>query len=135
MQKKLKDVTALLGKEVEFKGTMRFFGTARVEGHFKGQILGEGTLIIGQEAKIESEIHASTVIIYGEIHGNIIAEKEINLCVPAKVYGDIEAPAIEIEKGVVFEGKSHLREPVITDKEELDIVKTLRTTNRKSKDE
>jgi len=134
MKNKLKNVTALFGKEVEFAGNMRFFGTARVDGYFKGKILGEGTLIIGEEAKIESEIHASTVINYGEIRGNIIAEKEINLCVPGKVYGNIEAPVIQIEKGVVFEGKSLLHEPVLIDDEELDITKTLKRKNRDKND-
>jgi len=134
MKNKLKDVSALFGKEVEFTGNMRFYGTARVDGHFKGNILGEGTLIIGEEAKIESEIHASTVINYGEIHGNIVAEKEINLCVPGKVYGNIEAPIIEIEKGAVFEGKSLLHEPEVIDGEELDIIKTLKRRSRGEKD-
>jgi len=130
MKNKLKNITALFGKEVEFTGNMRFYGMARVDGHFKGKILGEGTLIIGEEAKIESEIHASTVINYGEIHGNILAEKEINICVPGKVYGNIEAPVIEIEKGVVFEGQSLLHEPKLIDDEELDIFKTLKRKNR-----
>ncbi len=118
-------ITCLLGKESTFEGIIKFNGNARIDGQFKGELFGEGTLFIGEYAKIESEIHASSVINYGEIHGNIYAKKEIELHVPGKVYGNIEAPSVEIEKGVVFEGISRQRKSKLIDDEKFEIKKSL----------
>jgi len=119
------DITCFLGKESSFEGIIRFKGTTRIDGRSKGKIVGEGTLFIGNEAVVESEIHASTVINSGEIHGNIYAQNEIELHVPAKVYGNFEAPTIEMEKGVIFEGTSWQRKPKLTDDEKLEIKNAL----------
>ena len=112
-----KNITCFFGKESTFEGIIKFHGNARIDGRFKGKIWGGGTLLIGETAKIESDIHALAVINYGEIHGSIYAEKEIELHVPGKVYGNIEAPSVGIEKGVIFEGTSWQRKPKLADDE------------------
>jgi cytoskeletal protein CcmA (bactofilin family) len=76
----------------------------RIDGRFKGEINTEGTLIVGETALIDSDIHASNVIISGEIRGNIVAGEKIEIIAPGKVFGDIEAPSVTINTGVVFEG-------------------------------
>ena len=117
--------SCLLGKESTFEGIIKLNGNARIDGQFKGELLGGETLLIGETAKIESDIHALAVISYGEIHGNIYAKKEIELHVPGKVYGNIEAPSVAIEKGVTFEGTSWQRKPKLTDDEKLELKKSL----------
>jgi len=99
-----KDTVSFLGKDMEIEGSLKFTGTIRIEGHFKGNIFSKGTLVIGEGGKVEADIHASHIVNYGEIHGKVIADKSIDIRVPGKVFGDIEAPVVEIEKGVVFEG-------------------------------
>jgi len=119
------NISCFLGKESTFGGIIQFQGNARIDGQFKGELLGGETLLIGETAKIESDIHALAVISYGEIHGNIYAKKEIELHVPGKVYGNIEAPSVAIEKGVTFEGTSWQRKPKLTDDEKLELKKSL----------
>ena len=99
-----KNIETFLGKYTEFEGDLKFFGAIRVDGFVKGNILGEGTLYIGEGSKIESDIHVTNIVNYGEIHGNIIAEKKIDIRMPGKVFGNIEAPVIEIETGAIFQG-------------------------------
>ena len=120
-----KNITTYFGKESEFKGTLKFSGNLQIEGRIKGNISGEGNVLIGETAKIESDIHALAVINYGEIRGNIYAENEIELHVPGKVYGNLEAPSVEIEKGAIFEGISRQRKPKLTDDEKLELKKSL----------
>lgn len=125
--KSLKNVACFLGQDTQFEGSLKFFGTARIDGRVKGKILSAGTtIIIGETAKIESDVYAATVISYGEIHGKITAEKEIVLRFPAKVYGNIEAPSVEIEKGVIFEGTSWQRKPEQIDDEKTAIELSLK---------
>lgn len=108
--KKIKDhINAFLGKDSEFEGKFSFSGTVRIDGSFKGEIFTGDTLIIGEEAVVESEIHASHIIISGEVQGNVIGENKIEMLSPAKVFGNIQAPVITIEAGVIFEGTCQMQ--------------------------
>ncbi len=98
------DIGSFLGKNIKFEGDLKFSGAIRIEGYVKGNISGEGTLLIDIEGKVESDIYVSQVINYGEIHGNIIAEEKIDLRASGTVFGNIKAPVIEIEEGATFQG-------------------------------
>lgn len=109
VKKKNNEINAFLGRDTEFDGKLTFVGTVRVDGRFKGEIFTEGTLIVGESASIESDIHASHILISGEIRGNIVADDRIEIHAPGKVYGNIQAPTVVMDEGVVFEG--HCRMP------------------------
>ena len=98
------EINAFLGKNTDFEGKLSFGGTVRIDGHFKGKIISEGTLIVGETAVIESEVHVSHIMISGEVRGNILASKRIEIHAPGKVFGTICAPAVLMDEGVVFEG-------------------------------
>lgn len=105
MKKKEYQLMAYLGKEMEPDGKLKSHGnTIRIDGHFKGEILAEGTLIIGEEGMIEANIEASCIEISGEIHGNIHADKRVDIYATGKVFGDINSPIVAIDEGGIFEG-------------------------------
>ncbi len=107
--KKVKDeIKAFLGTGTEFDGKLSFSGAVRLDGRFKGEIFSEGTLILGETALVESDIRASHIIISGEVHGNIIAERKLELRAPGKVIGNVQAPTLTIEEGVIFEGNCRM---------------------------
>ena len=109
VKKKKNEINAFLGRDTDFEGKLTFTGAVRLDGRFRGEILTEGTLIVGESASIESDIHASHIIISGEIRGNIIADDRIQIHAPGKVYGNIEAPTVVIDEGVVFEGHCRMQ--------------------------
>jgi cytoskeletal protein CcmA (bactofilin family) len=102
--KKREEVIAFLGKGTEFEGKLTFHGAIRIDGHFKGEISSDGNLIIGEEGMIEANIHVSYIVICGEIHGDIIADKRIEVHMPGKVFGNIQAPVLVMDEGVIFKG-------------------------------
>ncbi|MBN2034427.1 MAG: polymer-forming cytoskeletal protein [Deltaproteobacteria bacterium] len=102
-----KSVT-FLGKETKFEGKLGFEGLIRIDGYVKGKIEAKGNLIIGDEALIEADIHVSYASISGEVHGNITADQRVDIHAPAKVFGNIYAPAVVIEEGVIFEGHTKM---------------------------
>jgi cytoskeletal protein CcmA (bactofilin family) len=109
IMKKRDEINAFLGKDTEFEGKLSFKGAVRIDGHFTGEIFTEGTLIVGELAVIESNIHVSHIIISGEIRGNIIADNRIEIHAPGKVFGNIQAPTVIIEEGVIFEGNCRMQ--------------------------
>ena len=102
-------INAFLGKDTEFEGKLSFKGFVRIDGRFTGEILTEGTLIVGESAVIRSDVHVSQIIISGEIRGNILADTRIEIHAPGKVFGNIQSPAVIIEEGVIFEGNCRMQ--------------------------
>ncbi|MGC4119141.1 MAG: polymer-forming cytoskeletal protein [Myxococcales bacterium] len=98
------DVNAVLGRGTEFTGKLTFEGEVRIAGRFTGEIFSKDRLQIDDGAKVQAEITAGVVVVYGEITGNIKATSVVELKSTAKVKGNIETPALIIEKGVIFEG-------------------------------
>lgn len=109
IMKNRNEINAFLGKDTEFEGKLSFKGAVRIDGHLTGEIFTEGTLIVGESAVIKSDIHVSHIIISGEIRGNIKADNRIEIHAPGKVFGNIQAPAVIIEEGVIFEGNCRMQ--------------------------
>jgi len=98
------DMHTLLGKGSEFEGKLSFEGQVRIDGKFSGQIFTKDTLVIGDGAKVNAEIAAGTVIINGQVEGNVRAALMVEIHQPARVKGNLETPALSMDKGVIFEG-------------------------------
>src|SRR5213596_3289737 len=94
------EVHTLIGKGSEFEGKLTFEGQVRIDGRFSGQISTKDVLVIGDGAKVNAEIMAGTVIVNGSVEGNIKATQMIELHQPGRVKGNLETPAISIDKGV-----------------------------------
>jgi cytoskeletal protein CcmA (bactofilin family) len=93
-----------LGEGAEFEGKLTFKGTVRIDSIFKGSIVTNDVLILGEHAKVDAEITCGTVIVHGQVNGNIKAKSAVELQRTARVRGDIETLTIVVEKGAFFDG-------------------------------
>ncbi len=98
------DVMTFLGKGTHFKGTLHFEGTMRIDGEVEGEIITQGTLIIGERGIINAEVSAGTVIIGGRINGNIHATQRVQLLTKSMVTGAVNTPSVTIEDGALLNG-------------------------------
>ncbi len=105
-----REISAFIGLGTEFQGQLLFDGVIRLDGRFSGEINSSGTLIIGESAHVSAEIKVDTVIVSGEVHGNIIAKNRVDFHAPAKLYGNIISPVLTIDEGVLFEGSCDMGE-------------------------
>jgi cytoskeletal protein CcmA (bactofilin family) len=99
-----KDIVGLLGKGTSFDGKLFFEGTVRIDGSFSGEVVTDGLLVIGAGAVVHARINAETIIIRGEMHGNINATRSVEIRGDGKLYGDIQTPSLIVDEGVCFEG-------------------------------
>ena len=103
------EITALLGRGTRFEGKLHFEGRVRIDGHFKGEIKSEDTLIIGDGAEVHAEIDVATVIIRGGVvHGNIRAKTALEIHSPGRLVGNIQSPSLFIDRGVEFQGSCRM---------------------------
>ena len=102
------EITTLLGPGASFEGKLTFDGGVRIDGRFKGEVFSDDTLVIGEGAVVEATIEIGEVIIKGTVVGNITAKRSIEIHAPGRVKGDLHTPSLQIDKGVVFEGRSFM---------------------------
>jgi cytoskeletal protein CcmA (bactofilin family) len=102
------EITTLLGRGATFEGKLTFEGTVRVDGKLKGEVFSDDVLVVGEGALVEAEIDVGEIIIQGTVVGNIHAKRAIEIHAPGRVKGDLHTPSLQIDKGVVFEGRSFM---------------------------
>jgi len=107
-EKEEEEIRAFLGKGSEFNGKLMFNGSVRIDGDFKGSIFGNGTLVIGEGAEIEADIRVDSVMVSGEMRGQIDVKKKIRIYSTGKVTGDLNTPVFSVEEGAFFEGTCHM---------------------------
>ena len=106
------DISAFVGKGVEFKGTISYSGTVRIDGYLDGEINTDGILLIGEDAVLQAKITAGTVVCKGKITGDIVVKEQVKLRAPAVVNGSVKTPLLSMEDGVLFNGSLEMAQPV-----------------------
>ncbi len=98
------DISAFVGKGVEFKGTISYSGTVRIDGSLDGEIRTDGTLLIGEDAVLQAKVTAGVIVCKGKITGDVVAKERVKLRAPAVVNGSVKTPMLSMEDGVLFNG-------------------------------
>lgn len=102
----LGEINALLGRGTEYEGKLSFEGRVRIDGVFRGEIFSDDVLILGEGAEVHAAVEVGTLIVRGgKLWGNVRARQLVEIHAPGEVHGDIHAPQLFIDKGVVFEGR------------------------------
>jgi cytoskeletal protein CcmA (bactofilin family) len=113
-KKKIEEVKAFLGKGTEFEGKLLFTGSVRIEGKFKGQVVGGGTLNVGEGARIEGEVFVDNVLIGGEVIGNLEIKKRTEIFSRGNLSGELKTTVLVVHEGALFEGNCQMKaEPAL----------------------
>ena len=103
-------ISTFIGADASIDGNIEFKGTIRVDGSVKGKISSKtGTVVVGEKAVVDAEIHVNVAVIMGELNGMVEARERIEVYPPGRVGGDVQAPVISIEPGGVFNGNCVMR--------------------------
>ena len=95
---------AILGKGSRFEGKLGFDGTVRIDGEFKGDIVSEGKLFVGDNARIDGNVSVGVAVVSGTLTGTLKAKTLVELRPHARVNGEISTASLVIERGAQFDG-------------------------------
>ena len=94
----------------EFTGELDQFNNRRIL--VSARALDEGRVVRVKRADfrrlVTGEPDIGEIIIQGSVIGNIRAKRGVEIHAPGRVRGDITTPSLQIDKGVVFEGRSYM---------------------------
>ena len=96
----------ILSSDVEIKGSLKFSNDLVIDGKIEGEVTSDGSLTVGENARIKGEIKTKSCIVFGKVEGNITVSDRCELKLSAELLGDVRAKTLSIEEGAQFMGKS-----------------------------
>lgn len=96
---------AVLGAATTVRGELSGEEDLLVEGKVEGKVdLRQNSVTVGAKGRVAAEVHARTIVIDGEVEGNLTAEEQIVIRRSGRVRGDLVSPRVTIEDGARFKG-------------------------------
>ncbi|HEY8596941.1 MAG TPA: polymer-forming cytoskeletal protein [Thermomicrobiales bacterium] len=97
--------------DTAWRGTLHSSGPIRIEGAFEGKIVAEGELQIAPEAKVEATVHAASIIVAGQLNGQINCRERLEILPSGRVSGQIDAGRFIVHEGAFLGGQVRMRTP------------------------
>lgn len=96
---------SLIASEITIEGKIEGTGHVRLAGRFKGDVHVQGNLSIEHGAKLTGGVRASTVVIGGELEGNISEATRVELLDSGVLNGDLKAGSLTVAAGSRMRGQ------------------------------
>ena len=104
----MEEARTLIAEDVEITGSVKCAGGVKLSGKINGDLTCGGDLLVEKSAAIKGNVAAASVVVLGQVKGNIVAKDRLELKGAAKVAGDIKAKRLVVEEGVSMSGKSEI---------------------------
>ena len=97
---------SLIAGDLTIEGKIEGSGHVRIAGRFKGDVNVQGNVTIEQGAHVTGQVTAATVIVSGEVHGNIHATSRVELLESGVISGDVKAAVLTVAAGSRMRGQA-----------------------------
>jgi cytoskeletal protein CcmA (bactofilin family) len=103
---------SVIGPTLVFKGELSADEDLVIEGTIEGTIAHhKKNLTIGKKGRVTADIHATSVIVEGELNGDIHSDGLVSLAKGAMVTGNVYCTRLVMEDGATFNGKIKMAVP------------------------
>ena len=103
---------SVIGPTLSFRGELSADEDLVIEGTIEGTIAHhKKNLTVGSQGHVKADIHASSVIIEGELDGDIHSDGLVSLAKGSVVNGNISCARIVMQDGATFNGKIDMSVP------------------------
>ncbi len=96
---------AFLDSGASFEGKLCFTGSLRVDGHLRGDISSDGTLVVGETGVVEATLQVAGLIVHGTVIGDVRAEERVEIGPAGQIEGSLETPSLKVEEGARVSAK------------------------------
>ncbi|ORU92416.1 MAG: cell shape determination protein CcmA [Cycloclasticus sp. symbiont of Poecilosclerida sp. N] len=111
--KKLKEinitnVSTIIGEGTVIQGDLIYAGDLHIDGKIVGNITAEkgsgATLTLSKLGSVQGNINVPTVVIDGEVQGDVMASERVQLISNSRITGNVQYNLIEMEVGAEVNG-------------------------------
>jgi cytoskeletal protein CcmA (bactofilin family) len=101
----VRDEQVTIGKSIVIKGELTGAEDLTIEGEVEGKIeLRDNVVTIGANGRIRAQVFAKSIVVLGQVTGNLTAIEKVTIREHGSVEGDIVAPGVAIAEGAYFRG-------------------------------
>jgi cytoskeletal protein CcmA (bactofilin family) len=98
-------VAATIGPSIAIKGDVTGEEDLIVEGRIEGKILLKANSVtIGRNGRVKANVYANSIMVEGEVEGDLIGKDEVVIRQSGKVKGNVAAPRVVLDSGARFQG-------------------------------
>ena len=103
---------ATIGQSIVFKGELTGDEDLEIEGQVDGNVeLSNHQLTVGANGRLRAEVNAKSIIVIGQVIGNLTATERIEIQATGVVEGDLKAPRLNVQEGAVLNGAIDMSSP------------------------
>ena len=96
---------ATIGQSIIFKGELTGDEDLEIEGQVEGNVnLQNHQITVGANGRLKAEVQAKSIIVIGQVIGNLTATERIEIQATGVVEGDLRAPRLNVQEGAVLNG-------------------------------
>jgi cytoskeletal protein CcmA (bactofilin family) len=103
--------TTTIGTGIAIKGELRGEGPLTVLGQFEGDIVLDGTLHVGPEARVDANISASAIVVAGVVRGNLSADTRVEILPTGALTGTVKSGSFTAADGASVKGEIWVERP------------------------
>lgn len=96
---------SVIASDLTIEGKIVGSGHVRLAGRFKGDVQVDGNLTIDAGATVDGQVRAQTVVVGGELKGNIENAKRVELLEGGVIVGDVKAGSLTVAAGSRMRGQ------------------------------
>jgi len=97
-------INTIIGPNTSLSGNIEAGGFIRIDGSIRGNVQAKGRVVIGERARMKSNVTGTNITIGGVVYGNIIADGNLVILSTALVIGDIITRRIQADDGCLIHG-------------------------------
>jgi cytoskeletal protein CcmA (bactofilin family) len=98
-------INTIIGPGTSVQGDVNAPGFVRVDGSLRGDLHATGRVVVGEKARLKSDVSGTNITIGGVVAGNILASERITILATGLVLGDIITRRIQADDGCLIHGK------------------------------
>jgi cytoskeletal protein CcmA (bactofilin family) len=102
----------VIGPGVSIKGELRGEGALTMLGQFEGEVVLNGAVHIGPEARVDANITAGEITIAGAVRGNLSAAGRVEILGRGSLTGTLKSESLSAGSGATVKGEVWVEPPV-----------------------
>ena len=96
---------SIIGPGISIKGELRGDGVLTMLGQFEGEVVLNGAVHIGPDARVDANITASDIVIAGAVRGNLSAEGRVEILGSGSLTGTLKSGSLSAGNGATVKGE------------------------------
>jgi cytoskeletal protein CcmA (bactofilin family) len=98
-------INTIIGPGTSVSGDIESGGFTRVDGNIRGDVNAQGRVVIGEKARMKSNVSGTFVTVGGVVFGNVLASERLVILATGLIMGDVITRRIQADDGCLVHGR------------------------------